>query len=85
MITPRNDTDARLAARGGDDNYIHTVSYGEWLWNDKIRRKVPRALCGVLLTGDPDKAQPGANGPDCPKCDAIAGPGKRTYIPGKWR
>jgi hypothetical protein len=85
MASTAKQTDTRLAPSDGDDNYLHIVSYGEWIWNETIRRKVPRALCGVSLLGDPDKPQPGANAPDCPKCNAIAGPGKRTFIPGKWR
>lgn len=85
MTTTSRQTGTRLAPSDGDDNYIHVVSLKESVWNDTIRRKVPRALCGVMMTGNPDRPELGADAPTCPTCDRLAGPGKRTYIPGKWR
>lgn len=75
------DLDLERLLDDPDDIYLHIVSYGEWLWAEKIRRRVPRALCGVLLAGDMDKPEAGANSPDCPRCRAISGPGSLTFIP----
>lgn len=85
MANTRGQTDTRLLPSDGDDQYIHIVSYGQRLWNDVIRRKVPKALCGISLLGDPDKPELGSGAPTCPRCQSISGPGKATYIPGKWR
>lgn len=79
---PDLDLDLERLLDDPDDVYLHIVSYGQWLWVEKIRRKVPRALCGVLLAGDMDKPEPGPNSPDCPRCLAIAGSSSYTFIPG---
>lgn len=87
MITDhqaKNETDLDLERllEDSDDIYIHIVSYGQWLWAEKIRRTVPRALCGVLLAGDMDKPDASPNAPLCSKCRVISGPGNKTFIPG---
>lgn len=55
----------------GDDEYIHSVSFFQRLL-DILTPKIPRALCGVLLEGDPDRPEPGFNAPRCPECTARA-------------
>lgn len=55
----------------GPDDVIHIVGY----WHEIITLllgRIPRALCGELLTGDPDRPEPGANAPVCPVCDRLA-------------
>lgn len=84
MANTSNRNDMRLATSDGDDDYIHIVGDIQH-WLDRLGLKIPRAMCGVLLVGDPDKPEPGANAATCPKCQSIAGPGERTFIPGKWR
>ena len=69
MTTTSRQTDTRLAPSDGDDNYLHIVGDIQH-WLDRLGLKVPRALCGVLLIGDPDKPEPGFNTPTCPKCAA---------------
>jgi hypothetical protein len=76
------DLDLERMLEDSNDIYLHIVSYGQWLWAEKICRRVPRALCGVLLAGDMDKPDAGPNAPKCSKCRVIAGPGSTTYIPG---
>lgn len=69
MTTADTATRPAPAATSGDD-VIHIVSY----WRDLIPRllgRIPRALCGELLIGDPDRAEPGANAPVCPACDRL--------------
>lgn len=56
----------------GDDEYLHIVSYREWLVADVLRLKIPRALCGVLLIQDPDKRPTLSTDPSCPRCLTIA-------------
>jgi hypothetical protein len=54
-----------------DEGFLHTVDLsGPFrLLLDVTRLKIPRALCGVLLVGDPDKPEP-FNLPPCPACAA---------------
>lgn len=70
MTATRNHSDTHLAPSDGDDQYLRIVG-GLQHWLDRLRLKVPRALCGVLLVGDPDKPEPGVNTPTCPKCTAL--------------
>lgn len=76
------DLDLERLLDDPDDIYLHIVGYWEWLFVEKLRRKVPRALCGVLLVGDMDAPEPGPNSPRCPRCFAISGPSNDTFIPG---
>lgn len=72
MSRTSNAPDTRLAASDGDDNYVHIVSYTQWLL-DRLRLKIPRALCGASLIGDPDKPDPMDLGaPTCPKCKELS-------------
>lgn len=56
---------------GGDDELAHIVSGWQDLL-DRLGLKIPRALCGVLLAGDPGRAGPGRGSPVCPRCEALA-------------
>lgn len=48
--------------------YVHIVGYTQWLL-DRLRLKIPRALCGASLVGDPAEPDPLAmDAPTCPKC-----------------
>jgi hypothetical protein len=53
----------------GNGDVIHIVG-GMQHMLDVLHLKVPRALCGELLIGDPDRAEPGANAPVCRACEA---------------
>ena len=67
-VEPRNDD---------DDDVIHMVGVLEGIIADTRRLKTPRALCGVLLLGDPDRPDPMDLGaPPCPRCRDIA---RRRY------
>lgn len=70
MTATSKQPDLRTAPSDGDDNYIHVVGNTQY-WLDRLGLKVPRALCGVLLVGDPDKPEPGFNAPTCPRCAAL--------------
>lgn len=71
MTTTNRQTDTRLSPSNGDDNYVHIVGDIQH-WLDRLGLKIPRALCGVLLVGDPDKPDPMSLGaPDCPRCTAL--------------
>jgi hypothetical protein len=83
MARTANQTETLLAPSDGNDNHVHIVNNSQWLLGDVLRLKTPRALCGIALVRDPDKPEPGANAPICPKCKAINGPGDLRWIPGK--
>lgn len=70
MARSAQQTDTRLAPSDGNDNYIHIASDTRWLL-DRLHLKIPRALCGASLVGDPDKPEPGFNAPTRPKCAAL--------------
>jgi hypothetical protein len=58
---------------GSDDvsdliEFVHTVSFWEFLTGDVLRLKIPRARCGVLLAAEPGAECPGPDGPRCPRC-----------------
>lgn len=53
-----------------DDDCIHIVDFWQSIWVDFILRRIPRALCGASLEGDPDRPEPGANAPICLACIA---------------
>lgn len=76
------DLDLERLLDDPDDIYLHIVGYWEWLFVEKLRRKVPRALCGVVLIGDMDQPAPGPTSPHCPNCLAIAGSGDGLFVPG---
>jgi hypothetical protein len=60
---------------GDDYDLMHIVGAVQH-WLDRLGLKVPRALCGELLVGDPDRPDPGETGaPVCPRCAEIAGLG----------
>jgi hypothetical protein len=69
MTGSAQQNDTLLAASDGDDKYIHIVGDIQH-WLDRLHLKVPRALCGASLVGDPDKPGPGFNAPICPRCEA---------------
>lgn len=57
---------------GGDDGeYLHIVSYWEWLIADVLRLRIPRSLCGVVLIEDPDRRPTQSTDPLCPRCVEI--------------
>lgn len=53
---------------GGDDEYLHIVSYWEWLIADVLRLRIPRSLCGVVLIEDLDRRPAQSVDPLCPRC-----------------
>ncbi|MFV8142023.1 hypothetical protein ACNQR7_31040 [Mycolicibacterium senegalense] len=56
-------------AHGNADEVVHIVSWWQWFLDMVLRLKVPRALCGESLAGDPDLPDPSANGaPMCTQC-----------------
>lgn len=57
-------------ARADDDTRVHIVGFVRH-WLDRLKLKIPRALCGVSLEGDPDKPDPGPDAPLCPDCVAL--------------
>lgn len=65
---------APAAATGNADEVVHIVSWWQWLLDMVLRLKVPRALCGVSLAGDPDRPDPMAAGaPLCARCVELSG------------
>lgn len=51
------------------DEVVHIVSWWQWFLDMVLRLKVPRALCGESLAGDPDLPDPAAVGaPMCARC-----------------
>jgi hypothetical protein len=71
MARSAPQTDTRLAPSISDDNYIHIVGDIQY-WLDRLGLKVPRALCGVLLVADPDRADPMHLGaPNCSNCERL--------------
>lgn len=59
---------AEVGAQAGDDAYLHSVSYMEWLIADVLRLRIPVSLCGVVLIQDPDRRPTQFTDPDCPRC-----------------
>jgi hypothetical protein len=58
----------------GQDDFVHDVTWLEWLLGDVLRVKIPRARCGVLLLGDPDRPDPiDLGAPMCPRCAELGG------------
>lgn len=53
-----------------DDTHVHIVGFVQH-WLDRLQLKIPRALCGVSLEGDPGKPGPGPDAPVCPDCAAL--------------
>jgi hypothetical protein len=73
MSNAQSSTDTQLRPSHDDgDPYAHIVIFGQWVLNDVLRIKVPRALCGVLLVSDPDRPEPGADAPVCPRCQELS-------------
>lgn len=63
---------AELLLAANDAHVSHIVgSVQHWL--DRLGIKIPRALCGVSLEGDPDRPDPGMDAPTCRRCAEIAG------------
>lgn len=59
-------------ASGNADEVVHIVSWWQWFLDMVLRLKVPRALCGESLAGDPDLPDPAAIGaPMCARCLAL--------------
>jgi hypothetical protein len=48
------------------DPYVHDVGFWQH-WTSRLLRRVPFALCGVWLGGEPG-LDPGPDGPRCPAC-----------------
>lgn len=60
-------------ARGNADEVVHIVGWWQWFFDMVLRIKVPRALCGESLAGDPDLPDPSAIGaPMCSRCVELA-------------
>lgn len=62
----KNDTAVEPRVSGGENEYIHIVSYWEWPVADVLRRRIPRSLCGVALIEDPDRRPHAIDGPRMP-------------------
>ena len=61
-------------ATGNADEVVHIVSWWQWFLDMVLRLKVPRALCGVSLAGDPDRPDPmTAGAPLCTRCVELSG------------
>jgi hypothetical protein len=57
------------ATSAGDDDVIHIIRPWESVIC-RLRRRMPRPLCGAVLSdGDP---KPGPNAPFCPACEIEA-------------
>jgi hypothetical protein len=70
---------------GANFDVLHIVGWWESLLDRVLRLKVPRALCGELLGGDPDHPDPTPDSPMCPRCTHLAGPGSCcSFVPGHW-
>jgi hypothetical protein len=68
------DAGGEPRADAGDDEFVHDVSWLEWFLGDVLQLKIPRARCGVLLAGDPDRPDPMDLGaPMCVRCAELAG------------
>ncbi|MCV7137670.1 hypothetical protein [Mycolicibacterium fortuitum] len=64
-----NGAPAASTASGNADEVVHIVSWWQWFLDMVLRLKVPRALCGESLAGDPDLPDPAAAGaPMCARC-----------------
>ncbi|WP_330186016.1 hypothetical protein OHB26_39425 (plasmid) [Nocardia sp. NBC_01503] len=86
MTSPDNRTvpDQRGDLASDTPQYVHIVGWWRWVISRTLRR-VPRALCGVVLYGDPDLPEPPLDGPLCPSCVARDGqPGDLRPVPGYW-
>jgi len=59
-----------LSPRIEPDHFIHTVGDLQH-WLDRLGLKIPRALCGVLLEGNPGEPELPADAPACPRCAAL--------------
>ena len=69
MILTEQTAPQRAPSDSGDE-YVHIVGHIQH-WLDRLGLKIPRALCGVSLDGDPDRPDPGFNAPACPACADI--------------
>ena len=69
MARTTQTTSPATQATGDDYNLNHIVGGFQHLL-DRLHLKIPRALCGELLIGDPDRPDPGMNAPICPRCEA---------------
>lgn len=65
---------APMTSTGNADEVVHIVSWWQWFLDMVLRLKVPRALCGVSLAGDPDRPDPMESGaPMCARCVELSG------------
>lgn len=69
MARTAQTTSPAMKATDDDYNVLHIVGGFQHLL-DRLHLKVPRALCGKSLLGDPDRPDPGMNAPICPRCEA---------------
>jgi hypothetical protein len=54
--------------RPSPDPYVHTVGFWQHILGNRLRIRVPYALCGMWLGEEPGVEYPGPDGPRCPAC-----------------
>jgi hypothetical protein len=65
---------APVASTGTADDVVHIVGWWQWFLDMVLKLKVPRALCGESLEGDPDRPDPMELGaPWCARCVELDG------------
>jgi len=65
---------APITRAGTADEVVHIVGWWQWFLDMVLRLKVPRALCGESLKGDPDRPDPMTIGaPWCTRCVELSG------------
>jgi len=68
-MSTAKQADTRLTPSHSSDGVVHIVGDIQH-WLDRLGLKVPRALCGVSLVADPDRADPMHLGaPICSDCE----------------
>ena len=74
----KQTTRTKVAEAYSDHDLIHIVG-GIQHWLDRLRLKIPRALCGVPLEGNPDRPGPSLYSPVCPKCAELDRTGTSSW------
>ncbi|MFE3229853.1 hypothetical protein [Nocardia sp. NPDC059228] len=84
--TAAKPAESAADGRNPDEGYLHIVGWWEHLTAGVLRWRIPRALCGQSLEGDPDRPDPTPDTPLCPACLA-RGNGRTAvhWVPGEWR
>lgn len=73
----------RAGGVADEEPVLHIVGKWQSFLDVVVRLKCPRALCGELLRGDPDRPGGSPGAPVCSRCLAVGGlPG--TYVAGHW-